>query len=142
MQIIVRTRGLGRALGHVTGRGVGRGDRDDSDDALQRRRPTASTRKQRVPVTATHDEPVVPAPDVEADVFLDDPMAPTDVDTRVDILADTGVQAAEDEHEGFPGGPSDPSVLTQYEDHVACSVWTGEVFIIFIFSYLLIILYD
>ncbi|KAL5191385.1 Protein MAIN-LIKE 1 [Glycine soja] len=53
-------------------------------------------------------------------------MAPTDVDTRVDILADTGVQAAEDEHEGFPGGPSDPSVLTQYEDHVACSVWTGE----------------
>ena len=33
LQIMVRTRGLGRALGHVTGRGVGRGDRDDSDDA-------------------------------------------------------------------------------------------------------------
>ena len=27
LQIMVRTRGLGRALGHVTGRGVGRGDR-------------------------------------------------------------------------------------------------------------------
>ncbi|XP_028215229.1 protein MAIN-LIKE 1-like [Glycine soja] len=26
----------------------------------------------------------------------------------------------------FPGGPSDPSVLTQYADHVAGSVWTGE----------------
>ncbi|XP_028184671.1 protein MAIN-LIKE 1-like [Glycine soja] len=54
LQIMVRTRGLGRALGQVTGRGVGRGDRDDSDDAPQRRRPTASTRRQRVAVTADH----------------------------------------------------------------------------------------
>ncbi|KAH1253757.1 Protein MAIN-LIKE 1 [Glycine max] len=82
---MVRTRGLGRALGHVTGR-------------------------------------VVPVPDVEADVFSNDPMAPVDVeDTGADIPADTGAQAAEDEHEGFPGGPSDPFVLTQYADHVACS---------------------
>ncbi|XP_028236908.1 protein MAIN-LIKE 2-like [Glycine soja] len=43
-----------------------------------------------------------------------------------DIPADTGAEAAEDEHEGFPGGPSDPSVLTLYADHVAYSVWTGE----------------
>ncbi|KAL5137607.1 Protein MAIN-LIKE 1 [Glycine soja] len=97
LQIMVRTRGLGRALGHVTGRGVGRRDRDDSDDAPQRRRPTASAQRQRVAVTTAHDEPMIPAPD-----------------------------AAEDEHEGFLGGPSDPSVLTQYADHVACSVWTGE----------------
>ncbi|XP_006579140.1 protein MAIN-LIKE 1-like [Glycine max] len=49
-------------------------------------------------------------------------MAPVDVeDTGADIPADTGAQAAEDEHEGFPGGPSDPFVLTQYADHVACS---------------------
>ena len=54
LQIMVRTRGLGRALGQVTGRGVGRGDRDDSDDAPQRRRPTASARRQRVAVTADH----------------------------------------------------------------------------------------
>ncbi|XP_028187485.1 uncharacterized protein LOC114374084 [Glycine soja] len=54
-------------------------------------------------------------------------MAPADVeDTGADIPADTGAQAAEDEHEGFPGAPSDPSVLTQYADHVACSVCTGE----------------
>ncbi|KAL5193682.1 Protein MAIN-LIKE 1 [Glycine soja] len=125
--IMVRTRGIGRALGHVTDKCVGKGDRDDSDDAPQRRWPTASTWRQRVPVTATHDEPVLPAPDVEADVFSNDPMAPADVeDTGVDIPADTGAQDAEDEHEGFPGGPSDPSVLTQYADHVACSVWTGE----------------
>ena len=88
-------------------------------------------------MTAVHDEPVIPAPDVEADVFSDDPMAPADVEDIVaDIPADTGAKATEDEYEGFPGGPSDPSVLTQYANHVACSVWTGEVFIIFIFSYL------
>ena len=91
LQIMVRTRGLGHALGHVTGRGVGRGDRDDSDDALQRRWPTASAQRQRVPVTAAHDEPVVPMPDVEADVFPDDPIAPANVeDTGADIPADTG----------------------------------------------------
>ncbi|XP_028201717.1 protein MAIN-LIKE 1-like [Glycine soja] len=122
LQIMVRTRGLGRALGHVTGRGVGRGDRDDSDDAPQRRRPTASARRQRVVVTVAHDEPVVPTPDVQADVFLDDPMAPADVEDIVaDIPADTSAEAAEDEHEGFPGGPNDPYVLTQYTDHVACN---------------------
>ncbi|KAH1264993.1 Protein MAIN-LIKE 1 [Glycine max] len=49
-------------------------------------------------------------------------MASADVeDTGADIPADTSAQAAEDEHEGFLGGPSDPSVLTQYADHVACS---------------------
>ena len=53
-----------------------------------------------------------------------------------DIPADTGVEAVEDQPQGFPGGPSDPSVLTLYANHVACSVWTGEVFILFIFSYL------
>ncbi|KAL5194145.1 Protein MAIN-LIKE 1 [Glycine soja] len=113
LQIMVRTRGLGRALGQVTHRGVGRGDHDDSDDAPQRRRPTASARRQRVAVTADHvEEPVIPDPDVQ-----DDPMeAPATVE---DIPADTGA-------EGFPGGPSDPSVLTTYADHIACSVWTGE----------------
>ncbi|XP_028202950.1 uncharacterized protein LOC114387016 [Glycine soja] len=54
-------------------------------------------------------------------------MAPADSkDIVADIPADTGAEAAEAEHEGFPGGPSDPSVLTQYADHVACSVWTRE----------------
>jgi len=140
LHIRVRTRELGRALGHVTGRGVGRGDRDDSDDAPQRQRPTASARRQRAPVTAATE---ADGASIETDVFLDDPMASTDVeDTGADIHANIGAQAAENEHEGFPGGPSDPSVLTQYADHVVCSVWTGEVFIIFIFSYLLIILYD
>ncbi|XP_028215218.1 protein MAIN-LIKE 1-like [Glycine soja] len=115
LQIMVRTRGLDHALGQVTDIGLGRGDRDHSDDAPQRRRPTASARRQRVTVTADHvDEPVILAPDVQ-----DDPMeAPAAVE---DIPADAGAEAAEDQHQGFPGGPSDPSVLTAYADHAACS---------------------
>ena len=37
LQIMVRTCGLGRALGHDTGRGLGRGDRANSDDPPQHR---------------------------------------------------------------------------------------------------------
>jgi len=74
-------------------------------------------------------------PATEADVFPNESMAGGDVeDTRADIPAHTGAQAAEDEPEGFPGGPSDPSVLTQYADHVAGNIWTREVFIILNFS--------
>ncbi|KAL5134726.1 Protein MAIN-LIKE 1 [Glycine soja] len=118
LQIMVRTRGLGRALGQVTGRGVGRGDHDDSDDVPQRQQPTASARRQRVAVTAAHDETNVQDDPMEAPAVVEDIVA--------DIPADTGAEAAEDEDEGFPGGPSDPSVLIQYADHVAYSIWTGE----------------
>ncbi|KAH1262403.1 Protein MAIN-LIKE 1 [Glycine max] len=131
-EIMVRTRGLGRVLGHVTSRGVGRRNRDDFDDAPQRRRPTASARRQRVAVTTEHDEPVVPVTEavgasVGAAVYAYELMAGGDVnDTRADTPVDTGAQATEDEPEWFPGGPSDPSVLTEYADHVAGSVWMGE----------------
>jgi len=79
------------------------------------------------------DEPVIPDPDVQ-----DDPMeAPAAVeDIPLDIPADAGAEAVEDQNQGFPGGPSDPSVLTAYANHVACNIWTGQVFILFIFSYL------
>jgi len=68
----------------------------------------------------------------------------------VDVVAgaetntqDTDAQDIGDEPEGFPGGPRDPSVLTEYADHVAASVWSRQVFIIlklvnFNFFYLLI----
>jgi len=32
-----------------------------------------------------------------------------------------------DDAVGFPGGPSDPSVLVSYVDHVAYRLWAGEV---------------
>ena len=35
---------------------------------------------------------------------------------------------AVDNAKGFPGGSRDPSVLTEYGDHVGVSIWNGEVF--------------
>jgi len=147
LHIMVRTRGLGRALGRVSGRGLGKEDRDDSDDAPQRRRPTAFACRQRVLITVADAEPVVPAAkaDVavtEADVVADEPMVEVDVhDTGANTAAYTGAQATVDEPKGFLGGLTDPSVLTKYVEHVAASVWTGEVFIIFNLSYLLSMIY-
>jgi len=83
---------------------------------------------------------VVPATEavgasVGAAVYADELMAGGDVnETRADTPVDKCAQATEDEPEWFPGGPSDPSVLTEYADHVAGSVWMGEVFIILNFS--------
>jgi len=132
---MVKTRGLGHALGRVVARGLGRGDDDDSDGAPQRRRPTASTRRRRVSVIV---DDVVPAdspavPEAEATVVGDEPMVDADAqDTGPETDAqDIGAQDATDEPEGFPGGPRDPSVLTEYVDLVAASVWSGQVFIIF-----------
>ncbi|KAH1190352.1 Protein MAIN-LIKE 1 [Glycine max] len=47
-------------------------------------------------------------------------------DIPLDIPADAGAEAVEDQNQGFPGGPSDPSVLTAYANHVACNIWTGQ----------------
>ena len=74
------------------------------------------------------DEPVVPT--VDPVVASDEPMIDADVQ-------DTGAEAVADEPEGFLGGPRDALVLTKYANHVAASVWSREVFIIFNLSYLL-----
>ena len=69
---MVRTRGLGCALGRVVDRGLGRGDRDDFDGVPQCRRSTASAQRQRVPVTVVDDVHVVPL------VLVDSPAVPAD----------------------------------------------------------------
>ncbi|KAL5142007.1 Protein MAIN-LIKE 1 [Glycine soja] len=89
---------------------------------------SASARRQWVPVTVANDEPVVPADlpvVVAADpmVAADEPMVDADVQ---DTVADTGAKVTADESERFPSGPTDPSVLTKYAEHVAASVWTGK----------------
>ncbi|KAL5159387.1 hypothetical protein HKD37_15G043719 [Glycine soja] len=134
LQIMVRTRGLGRALGRVSGRGLGREDRDDSDDAPQRRRPTASAHRQRVPVTIADAELVVLVVEAdvaaieadvataEAEVVVDESMVEADIhDIGADIAANASAQAAADEPEGFLGGSTDPSVLTEYAEDVAAN---------------------
>ena len=43
-------------------------------------------------------------------------------------LASDGVEgSAVDDAKGFPGGPHDPSMLTSFAEHVAHSIWNGEV---------------
>ena len=67
-------------LGRVVARGLGReGDGDDTDGAPQRRRPTASACRRRVPVIIDDVVPVVPTdlpavPEAEAAVAGDEPM--------------------------------------------------------------------
>ncbi|KAL5123541.1 Protein MAIN-LIKE 1 [Glycine soja] len=93
--IMVRTRGLSRALGKVIGRALGRENHRHSDDVPQTRRPITSTRRQREAVDVAED-----SPDVTRDVFRH-------------------AEKAIDDAEGFSGGPHDPSVLTTYGEHVA-----------------------
>ena len=118
LQTMVRTKGLGCALGKVISRALGRKDRHDSNDAPQRRRPTASACRQREPAAVAEDDHVVPAYEPVVGTY--------------ESVVDANVHApGADEPEGFPGGLRDPSVLTEYADHVAVNVWSREVFIIF-----------
>ena len=77
------------------------------DNRLQRRCPTASARRERVGVVIADEAPNEAPVHAEAVAPQVDP-------------ADGG--------DGFPGGPRDTSVLISYVDHVACQLWTGEVF--------------
>jgi len=88
----------------------GREDNCDSDYVPQRRKPTASSRRQREAATVAKDAP------------------------HVDDATEEVFQYAEevvDDAEGFLGRSCDLSVLTAYIDHVAVIVWNGEVFIVF-----------
>jgi len=112
LRIMVRTRGLGRALGRVIGRALGREDHHDSDDVLQRQRPTASACRQWE---------VAPIAEDAHDMTEDVPATSAEA-------TDGGEGFPIDDAEGFLGGTCDPSVLTEFGDHVALSIWNGEVF--------------
>ncbi|XP_028230459.1 protein MAIN-LIKE 2-like [Glycine soja] len=127
--IMVRTRGLRRVVGTGRGRDL---SQDVAEDVPRRRRPTASARRQRVTQMAE-------------DVAEDVPQLPEDVPQLVEDVPDasdgsperTGAadgaesdRVASDgttaDDEGFPGGPRDPSVLIGFADHVAHSIWRGQ----------------
>ena len=74
------------------------------------------------------DSPAVP--EAEAAVAGDEPMvnAAAQATGAETDAQDTGVENDGDEPVGFLGGPSDPSVLTEYVDHVAGSVWSEHIF--------------
>lgn len=59
------------------------------------------------------------------------------VDSVSSTTADTEVKAPSTEHfvnigGGFPGGPIDQSMLTEYVDHVALRLWQGDVYVFYV----------
>ena len=92
---MVRTRGGSSQAAH-------------DEDRVERRRPTASARRQHVGVVIADEPPV------EAEAVAEEPAVAPQVDP------------ADDGHR-FPGGPRDTSILISYVDHVAYELWSGEV---------------
>ena len=95
-------------------RGGGNSQPGRDEEVAERRRPTASARRERVGVTIDEEAPVQ-APELVAEQAAVEPQVPQ-------------VDAADDDGDGFPGGPRDTSILISYADHVAYELWTGEVF--------------
>ena len=61
--------------------------------------------------------------DVEVDLDED-----VDWEAEVDPAMDLGVGEFEpDEHGAYPGGPQDPSLLVDYQHHIARHIWAGRV---------------
>jgi len=123
---MTRIRGLGRAIGRL----VGRDKHDDHDavDVPERRRPTASARRQWVHQMTTEGRDMA---ENVAEMTDDVPdLAAEAHEMRADVQGADGAEGsdADDAAEGFPGGPRDPSVLASFVDHVAHAVWSGQVF--------------
>ena len=125
----MRTRGLGRVLG--TGRGRGISEDAHQADVPRRRRPTASARRQRVRVC----EDVIERPEDVPQLHEDVPHV-SDATPKMTGAADAvhtegvatdGSLESPAAKEGFPGGPRDPSVLTDFAEHVAHNIWSGQV---------------
>jgi len=115
---MVRTRGLGRTLSRVIGKGLVREDEHHADDVSLRRRPTVSARRRRVDVAIVEDVP-------HMDEDIPERTADVDVADVEGITVDGAEGSPADHAEGFPGGPRDPSILTSFADHVAHSIWSG-----------------
>ena len=123
---MVRTRGLRRVLGTGRARDL---SQDVAEDVPRRRRPTASARRQRV-TQRVEDVPQLPedVPQLAEDVPHASDGSPERTGAangaESDRVASDGT-AADDE--GFPDGPRDPSVLIGFANHVAHSIWRGQV---------------
>jgi len=78
-----------------------------STQGVARKKPTASARRR-----GQH----------EANVVQDDV-----VEHEVSDVPQDEEQGIDNDGAGFPGGPSDTSLLTRYQDHVARMIWDGQV---------------
>ncbi|KAH1202567.1 hypothetical protein GmHk_17G049011 [Glycine max] len=110
MNIMVRTRGLGRASSRIIGRTLGREVSRDANEGPQQKRPTTSTRRQREGACVAED--VKHVDHVVEELHKQPGEAPVD-----DVVSDA---------EGVPGGPHDTSVLMDYVHYVAVTIWNEE----------------
>jgi len=107
VETMIRTKGLGRALGIVIKRVLRREVSGDADEAPQRQRPTISAHRQRE---------VVPIDEYAQHVDHEQPE-----EAAVDYVVTNA--------ESFLGEPHDTSVLMDYVYYVVAKVWNGGVFI-------------
>ncbi|KAL5180966.1 Protein MAIN-LIKE 2 [Glycine soja] len=120
---MVRIRGLGRVLGAGRGRGISE-DAHQADDP-RRRTPTASACRQRVRLCEDVTERPEDVPQLHEDVSHVSDATPEMIGTADAVQTEEVATAAADE--GFLGGPRDPSILTAFAEHVAHSIWSGQV---------------
>jgi len=123
---MVRTRGLRRLVGTGRGRDL---SQDVAEEVPRRRRPTASACRQPFTQMA-EDVPQLPedVPQLDEDVPDASDGSPDRIGAadgaESDGVASDGTSA---DDEGFTGGPRDRSVLIGFVDHVAHSIWRGQV---------------
>ena len=94
-----------RTRGNISRRGSNDAP-ESSRQGTARKRPTASARRRGQ----------------EANVVEDDI-----VENEVPDVPREDEQVIDNDGGGFPGGPYDTSLLTQYQDHVARMIWDGQV---------------
>ncbi|KAH1233731.1 Protein MAIN-LIKE 2 [Glycine max] len=125
---MVRTRGLGRALGAGRGRGISE-DTHEVDVPLHRRL-TASARRQRVrlreDVTERHEDVPQLHEDVPHVSDATQEMTGAADAVQTEGVATDGSLGSPAADEGFLGGPRDPSILTDFAEHVAHNIWSGQ----------------
>ncbi|XP_028223397.1 protein MAIN-LIKE 1-like [Glycine soja] len=113
------TRGLGRALGAGRGRGISE-DAHEAD-VPRRRRPTALARRQRVRLREDVTERPEDVPQLHEDVSHVSDATPEmtgAVDAvQTERVATDGSLGSPAADEGFPSGPRDPSILTDFAEH-------------------------
>ncbi|XP_028223607.1 protein MAIN-LIKE 1-like [Glycine soja] len=118
----------GRALGAGRGRGISE-DTHEADVPL-RRRPTASASRQQVRLREDVTERPEDVPQLHEDVpHVSD--ATPEMTGAADAVQTKGVATdgslgSPAADEGFPNGPRDPSILTDFAEHVAHSIWSGR----------------
>ena len=95
-------------------------------DVPLRRRPTASARRQHVRVREDVTERPEDVPQLHEDVpHVSD--ATPEMTGTADAVQTEGVATDGSLGSPFPGGPRDPSILTDFAEHVTHSIWSGRV---------------